>query len=302
VDESTFKIPSRLRLRLAARGSLVKRLSKSWHDHQLGKRKARHRRDRQGPATKLAAYLLGCQRSGTDMCFHLLDRCLDVDAFNEDVGAAFSKCRIKDAGVIRRIIDVSRARCVVFKPVCDSHRAIEVLSWHQPSRAVWLYRDYRSVANSSVAKWGNSNLRHLQHLMAGRGDWGWSQWNREGYPPEAFDEVRVCVDDGLTPHGAAAVYWYLRNRCYFSQALNQRRDVAIFRYRDLVTEPVERFTRLCHFLGLTFSEEMASTVHAGSLSKGRDIKLDPRIKKICDGMLARLDAEVERPGATESQA
>ena len=39
---------------------------------------------------------------------------------------------------------------------------------------------------------------------------------------------------------------------------------------------------------------MASMVHGRSLSKGRDIKLDPRIEKICDGMLARLDAEAQR--------
>jgi hypothetical protein len=297
MSENAVRIPGRFGLRLAARGRLTDRLQREWTALSLRRRKARYRRGRPAPDTKLAAYLVGCQRSGTDMSLDLLDRCMDVDTFNEDRSAAFHRCRIRDDETIRRLIETSRARCVVFKPICDSHRVSALLSLHGPARAVWIYRDFRGVVNSTVVKWGDANRRHLYHLMAGGGDWGWSQWNREGYPPEALDEVRALVDERLTPHGAAALYWYLRNRCYFDQRLYERDDVAIMRYRRLVTEPLEEFARMCRFLDIEFSEEMASSVHARSLGKGRDVDLSPRISALCAGMLSRLDEAEARSRA-----
>jgi hypothetical protein len=249
------------------------------------------------PATKTAVHLVGCQRSGTDMCIYLLDRNLDVDRFNENHPAAFDKCRVRSHAMIAQLIEKSRASCVVFKPICDSHRVTEILNWHKPSRAVWLYRDYRDVARSTMAMWGDANLRHLRDLITGGGDWGWSQWNRDGYTPDLLQEVGDLVNDELTPQGAAALYWYLRNRSYFTQRLGERDDVTIFRYRDLVTNPVEHFARMCEFIGLTFSDEMAAAVHARSVSKGRDIALDPRITELCEGLLTQLDAEVQRCAA-----
>ncbi|MCG3127746.1 MAG: hypothetical protein CHACPFDD_02618 [Phycisphaerae bacterium] len=273
---------------------MTERVAQWWLDLRLGVRKAWHRRGAEPPAVKTAVHVVGCQRSGTEMTIYLLDRSLDVDRFNENHRAAFHFCLIRDADTVRRLITRSRAPLVVFKPICDSHRVSELLEWHRPSRAVWLYRDYRDVARSAVAKWGDTNRRHLLDLLAGGGDWGWSQWTRGGYTPELLDEVRQHIHERLSANGAAALYWYLRNRTYFSQHLEQHDDVDLYAYRDLVTNPLGEFARMCDFLGLAFSSEMAASVHARSLARGRCIELEAPIEELCESMLARLDAETQR--------
>ncbi len=294
MSETADKPPSRLMFRIRGVRRVPGRLRQRFRDFLLHRAKARHRRGRPGPKTKQAVFLVGCQRSGTDMSLYVLDRCMDVDGFNEDHPSAFVRCRLKPSLIIERLVERSGAPHVVFKPVCDSHRVAALLDAHQPSRAVWLYRDYRDVANSSVNRWGDFNLRHLRDLSAGGGSWGWSQWNREWLTEDAMAEVREAVNEGLTPFGAAAIYWYLQNRYYFTQDLSQRGDVGVFRYRDLVTRPREEFGRMCAFLGIGFTEAMATAVHARSVHKGRTIDLDPRIRELCDRMLARLDVEAER--------
>lgn len=273
---------------------MTERLGQWWLDVRLGVRKAWLRRGRPQPAVKTAVHVVGCQRSGTEMTIYLLDRSMDVDRFNENHRAAFHFCLIREAEIIRRLVARSRAPFVVFKPICDSHRVGELLAWHRPSRAIWLYRDYRDVARSAVAKWGDTNRRHLLDLVAGGGDWGWSQWTRGGYTAELLDEVRQHIHERLSANGGAALYWYLRNRTYFAQQLERRDDVDLYAYRDLVTHPLEEFARMCAFLGLSFSSEMAESVHARSLARGRSIELEAPIEELCESMLARLDTETAR--------
>lgn len=280
--------------RIRGRRRLPARLRRRWAAVRLGREKARHRRGRPLPENKSVVFLAGCQRSGTDMSLEVLKRCLDTDAYNEDHPAAFVRCRIRSRSTVLDLIDKSPAPDVLFKPICDSHRLADLLGWHAASRAVWLYRDYRDVANSSVVRWGDFNRLHLQHLLKGAGEWGWSQWNRDAYPDDALAEIADLVDDNLTPHGGAALYWYLANRAYFAQGLDGREDVTIFRYRDLVTKPRETFGRMCAFVAIEFTEPMAAAVHARSLRKGRAVPLDPRIDDLCSALLARMDADVER--------
>ncbi|RME36696.1 MAG: hypothetical protein D6788_11055 [Planctomycetota bacterium] len=277
-------------LRWRAKGRLRSRLAHEWEMFRLRRAKRRHRAGHPPPTVKTVAFLVGCQRSGTDMCLEVLGRSMDTDVFNEDDRAAFSRCRLRERALVLRLVERSDAPVIVFKPICDSHRTVELLGWHAPSRAIWLYRDFRDVARSTVAKWGDANLRHLRDLLGGGGEWGWSQWNREGYDAEALAEVAPLVDEKTTPHDAAAMYWYLRNRCYFSQKLDERDDVRLFRYRDLVTRPHETFARMCAFLGLRYDETMARSIHARSLARGKSMALSAGVERLCTTMMDRLDA------------
>lgn len=253
-------------------------------------RKRTHRKAARATGPARAGFVAGCPRSGTTMVLYALDKSLDVDRYAENHRAAFVDCRIEGKPVRDRLLLGSSAKRVIFKPVCDSHRVAELLSAHECARAVWVYRDYRDVANSAVQRWGKMNRDWVQELARGRGDWGRRQWNRELITPERQEEVEAFCDEDLTPYGAAAIFWYLVNCTFFDQRLADTSNITITRYEDIVTRPRSEFQRLCGFFGITFSDEMVDKIFSPSLQKRQsDLPIAPRIADACEEVLERLE-------------
>ena len=223
------------------------------------------------------------------MALWTLDRSLDVDRFDENNRTAFRSCRIKGLEVRERLIVRSRAKRVIFKPVCDSHNTSRLLSEHEDARAVWVYRDFRDVANSAVARWGEMNLSFIRELLRGGGDWGRHQWNRELMTPERRVELERLVEDDLNAHGAAAIFWYMVGQSFFDQGLDANRQCIVARYEDLVTRPVPEFRRLCDFLEIGFHEDMVAWIFTSSVRRRSSSPISDRVTEACEAMLARLD-------------
>lgn len=261
-----------------------------WSALRLARRKARYRRRDEPVETTRAAFIVGCQRSGTTMALFMLNESLDVDVLNESDARAFVECRIKDIETRRRLLDRSTASCLIFKPVCESHRLNDLLCEHPGSRGIWMYRDYADVANSAVTLWGDTTKRYMLDLFKGGGDWGGYQWNRERINDECLDELRAAAPDDPAPHEAAALFWYMRNRTLFEQPLLHRPDVLIMRYEPLVGDADEGFRRLCAFLDVGFSPRMVRRVSKASVGRKNRPPLCDSVEDLCRGMLERLDA------------
>jgi len=281
------------RVRFPTRREIAGKVRRFCADVTLRRRKRAYRRETRGGDAPRFAIVVGCQRSGTDMVLWTLDRSLDVDRFDEDSRVAFADCRIRSPKTRGRLLQGSDAQCVIFKPVCDSHRTDELLGQHPGGRAIWVYRDYRDVAHSAVQRWGEMNLRFVRELAAGGGDWGRRQWNRELMSPARLRAVQELVADDLTPHGAAAIYWYLVNDTFFEQQLDRRGEVTIARYEDLVTAPRDEFRRLCRFLEIGYDDGMVHDIFARSARRRSGLPISPKIAEHCEALLARLDQALE---------
>ncbi len=223
------------------------------------------------------------------MVLWTLDRSLEVDRFDENNRAAFRRCRIREGATIEQLLRRSRARRVVFKPICDSHRTVELLDAHRDARAVWVYRDFRDMANSAVTFFGRLNLAFVQDLARGGGDWGYAQFNRELITPERERLVQRWCDRDLSAHTAAAVFWYLVNQTFFDQNLTDDRRVILARYEDLVTGAVPEFQRLCRFLDVRFEESMVAHIFSSSVRRRSALPITPDVQQACEVLLARLD-------------
>ena len=147
-------------------------IDQAWYEHRLARKKARFRRQRSPVKRKTVAFILGCQRSGTTMVQRTLDRLMEVDKFEEHDQRAFRDCRIVGKEVRNALIERSDAQCVLFKPICDSHLALDLFKDHPGSKAIWIYRNYRDVANSSMQYWGDQAKLFIEDLLDGGGDWG----------------------------------------------------------------------------------------------------------------------------------
>ncbi len=267
---------------------LRRKSERVWSEYRLARAKRRYRRHLSEQTKATTAFVLGCQRSGTNMLLRTLGRSLDVDKVEETDRRCFGDCRVMDQDTCAALVARSTARCVVFKPICDSHRALELLTEHPGSKAVWIFRSYQDVANSAVRYWGDQTLRFIQDLLQGGGDWGVAQWNREKVTVECVRDLQQAASDGLNPHGAAALFWYMRNLTFFDQELENQSATLLVRYEALVAEPTAEFKRLCEFLDIRFDSGMVRGILAKSRSKQSFPPVSLGVQTLCEGMMKRL--------------
>jgi hypothetical protein len=230
------------------------------------------------------------------MVGRILEQMMEIDHFPESDRRAFHPVLIRKKPVLDRLIKASTARCVLFKPIADSHRILELMAPYPNHRAFWVHRRWRDVVNSVVNMWGDQWLHVMQDLVAGRGadvlgDWG---WRHQGISDDCRETVERFVTPELNHFEATALFWYVRNRIYFDQGLDQRPDVMPVQYEALVTDPKREFARLCAFVDVLFDENAVADVHARSIHKDDSPVGHPGISQLCDEMLARLDGAWER--------
>ena len=185
-------------------------------------------------------YVVGLQRSGTSMLLRGLDASPAVRVYSEGNPEAFETFRIRPLPVVRTLIEGSGQGFVVLKPLCDSHRAGELLDTMgtpSPGRAVWVYRGVDGRVRSSVGLFGANNLKVLTEIAGGGGR---ERWQAGGLSQASLDLIASFDWDAMTPESASALFWYVRNSLLFELGLDRRDDVTVFSYDALVRDPSGR--------------------------------------------------------------
>jgi hypothetical protein len=236
------------------------------------------------PGDARAVYLVGLQRSGTNMLVRGLDEAPEVEARNENDAAVFRRFRLRGDDVLRGVLARSRHRIVLVKPLCDSHRVASLLDLGFDARALWMWRDPDDRARSEVAKFGDANLRALRAVAAGEA----GVWQAGGLSSAAVSLIKTFDLDAMDPHTAAALFWYVRNELYFSLGLDRRTDVLLVSYGALVGDPEATARQVCDFIGLPFRPSFVADVTAGPARE--PLPIDPRVRELCSSLTARLMA------------
>jgi hypothetical protein len=245
-------------------------------------------RDR--PAGGTAVFLVGLQRSGTNMLVRGLERDPRFQVYNENHRAAFSRFRLRPDPVIRQLVERSRHPYVLFKPLCDAHRTADLLDGlqlHPAPRALWAYRSVDGRARSAVAKFGDTNLRMLRELAAGRGR---DRWEVQRLSPDSLELISSVNWAQASPLDAAALFWCVRNRLYFELGLAERSDVLLVSYDAMTAQPEAEVARICDFLDLPFDRRLISHVERRRGGRPQRVELQPQIRERCDQLAEQLDA------------
>lgn len=234
-------------------------------------------------------FLVGLQRSGTNMLVRGLERSPEFEVRNENDRAAFVRFRLRPDPVIRDLVERSGHRYVLFKPLCDSHRTAELLDrlgTPSPGRAIWVYRDVDDRARSAIAKFGSANLVALRKIALGQGQ---ALWQAGGLSTRGLELLRSLDYDRMTPESASALFWYLRNSLYFELGLDERNDVTLVSYDALVENAERQMRFLCSFLALHYDPRFASHVSRRRPGSRVPLDIDGEIRRRCDDLRARLD-------------
>lgn len=258
---------------------------------RLGLARARWRQ-RHGvePGEAVAVFLVGVQRSGTNMVCRGLERSPSFEVHNENSRRAFDRYRLRD-GAVASIVGASRQQFVLFKPLCDSHRIGDVVDGLarrelRPARILWAYRGVDGRVRSAVAKFGDVNLRVVRSLAVGLGD-DW--WQRGGLPDERIEEIARLDLDALSPEDGAALFWYLRNSVLFDTGLSERPDLLPVSYDALVDAPEEQMRAMCTFIGLPYSPVLVEHID-GRGGRPGPVELHRDVRALCEDLQDRLEA------------
>lgn len=249
------------------------------------------------PGQTVPVLVVGLQRSGTNLVLRVLGSSPAVEVHGENDRRLFHRFRVDDDRLAAAVAR-SRQAAVVVKPLCDSHRTAELLAATRSDRAlaVWVHRAVDDRARSAVAKFGAHNRDVLVGLTRGSSP---GAWQAGGLGPEEVDLVRGLEPDRLDPHSAAALFWYLRNSIPFGTSvvapLVDRPDVHVLSYDALRADPLRTGQALLRVVGAPPEHLDAGAVRRGA--PGPRLDLDPRVRRLCDDLGARLDEwQVRRIG------
>lgn len=242
--------------------------------------------------TARPVFVVGVQRSGTNMVLRGLEQDPAVEVHNENDRRVFDRFQLRDDDVVRAVVHRSRHALVLFKPLCDSHRTVDLLEAMAapalpvggPARAVWVYRGAEGRARSAVQKFGDVNRRVLSEIARGEGG---DRWQAQGISEDTLELVRRCDPPRLTPESAAALFWVVRNQLFLDLGLHRRHDVHLVGYERFVHDPEEEAAALAAFLGITADYGLWAHADGRALRVPR-LDLDRRVRAACEELEARL--------------
>jgi len=240
-------------------------------------------------------FILGSQRSGTNMLNDAFDRDWNCMAFGEDHGLALGpsyehdlRWRWRPLGEIRSIFESLRVPLIVAKPIVESQRALELLEYFPGSRIIWAYRDYKDVAQSSIEIFGaEASLHNLRAVLDPKMR---THWFSENVPDDSRALVKRYFDPDRPLPDLKALGWLIRNSLYFQLGLDRDPRVTMSRYESLVSDPVGEMRRLYSFLGADFpGSHVCGHMHRNSVSKGSHARVSNDLDNLCQRLLERLD-------------
>jgi len=235
-------------------------------------------------------FVVGNQRSGTTMLLSKLNRHFWVDIFHED-SSAMQDWELKSFDEIDKLINGSKAKVCIMKPLEETHRINELLDYFNGSKAIFMFRKYTDVINSSMRlAWGKHLKKYVQNIDKG------VDFKYSGALNLTTDNIKLIRDlykDDLSDESCCALIWYLRNSIYFEFQLYANPNILLVQYESLVSNPKSEFKRILTFMGLKWNNSIFYNISTKSITKDPAVNIDVNIKVQCDNLLAKLEERVK---------
>lgn len=239
------------------------------------------------PETHRVVFILGCQRSGTTMLLRIFERDWNAQTYREQsILSDAASLRLLPVAQLKEIFARQRAPLIVLKPLVESQHATALLNALPQVRVVWMFRHYRSVAASNLAKFGERNgIDDLRPLAVGEVD----NWRADSVPAEVRAIVQAHFSENMSPWDAAVLFWYVRNALFFAQSLDRNPRARLCRYEAILDAPRSSLRDLYAWLERPFpGEHLALLVHTGTKREIPSFPLSPDVERLAEELWQQL--------------
>lgn len=239
-------------------------------------------------AQRRSLIIAGCQRSGTTMLQQsILDRSWRVIVLGEMdpklvIGTDPETLRWRPLPDVASTLRALPFELVVVKPLAESHRTTELLDTLPNSKAIWMLRNYLSVATSNLAKFGSDNgHRDLAKLVSGDA----YEWRAQS-DQRVRERISALMSTGLSDLDAAALFWWARNHLYFDQRLMEDDRVRVLRYETVINDPAGCVESISRYVGVPLTPHSAEKAIRQSGQAKEELR--PDVEDLCAEMLRRF--------------
>jgi hypothetical protein len=252
------------------------------------------RRKSHSSTKKLPVFIVGCNRSGTNMVCEAIGLSPHGWDYRERaLSLAFNGFYLRADWIIERLIRHTPAPIVSFGSILDSQFTNDLLSRFEGAKAIWVYRRFEDVVNSCVRQRWGEHQRNLARWVA-QGELEKLGARGKNISNDTVQLFGKLFHEDLSDEDAACFYWYMRNQLYFDLNLHTNPRVLIVQYEDTVLNEEKAFRRIFDFLGFPYHPEVISAVFASSVGKHTIPKISPAIKEVCDILKIKLDERYAR--------
>jgi Sulfotransferase domain len=239
---------------------------------------------------KAVVLVVGCQRSGTTLMLELFNADRRSVTFPEQSALSLpaeDRLRLKPLPEVKSRLERIRAPLLVLKPLVESQHAPAWLDGLDDSYAIWMYRRPESVAMSDLSYFGSENgERNLRLLLSNEPP----NWRGEVVPEETRSVISRHYRPGMDPYDAAALFWWARTSLFFDLRLDERSDVRLCSYEQLVADPESSMRSLYDFVGVPYPEwDITRGVHRRSAGRNKDLPLSTEVRQRCEELWERLE-------------
>ena len=254
---------------------------------------------------KTPIFILGCQRSGTTIIQNVFTNSRQVAVFREGNKEAMTDgWRLRPYGEIKSLIERQKAKVILFKPINDSHLALDLLDQFDNGRVIWIYRDFNDTANSAVVRWGASQRDMVVWIGEHLAEYGSIEKAMpaiarkpsyavyaEHLTPESAEVLAKWTSEPISEHTGAAIMWYLRNQLYFELSLDTNPKSRIVSYERFVKQPDEQLRQISRFMGIRHLKKRSKSVFSSSIGRDSAPEILPEVLEACSELFARLNQE-----------
>ena len=240
---------------------------------------------------KLPVFIVGCNRSGTNMVCGAIGKSPHGWDYKEsEFSLAFNAYYLRADWIIERLIRHTPAPLVGFGSILDSQFTDQLLARFHGAKAIWIYRRYADVANSCARqKWGG----HLKNLVRWVAQGELERLGARGHriTADTVDLFARLFREDFSNEDCACLYWYLRNHLFFDINLPADPRVLLVQYEDAVMHKERSLRRIFDFLGFPYDPCVLDGIFASSVGKDPWPGTDPAIRQRCDDLQSRLDLQ-----------
>jgi sulfotransferase family protein len=238
-----------------------------------------------GSEMQTIVFVTGVQRSGTNMLMQVLERHPAIDVYHEGDSRAFDNYEMHSKAVIQGIIQKSPFPIVTIKALLEGHDLLSLMDYFKPAKAIWMFRHYDDVVNSSLKNWpGWRNKIEEVIKDRDRGD-----WRGLGMTDETYRILKDLYSPNMDDASVNALFWMYRNQLFFDQKLDLDDRILLVSYEWLVQNVDAACSGVTRFFGASPDSEMGCKVSSSSIGKNAAPEIIPGVRSACDEMLERLN-------------